>query len=239
MPTLISRGTAAARAFGLTGSSSGQLYTQTFTSNGTFTPLPGVTNVTMLVGQGGSSYGDYQNYKSNAFGATTYFNFGGSGANPPPLYWSDVGQGCIDAAAQMNLGGDQTPYSFLVGSWETYVGDSWTASTYLANFPYVTVAGTWVANTFGAATNPPSGTVGTNNGVYRVDGQYIEYGSGGTNSSALGYTFFGAPLIGTYPNATGQAATPSTYNNVAVTPGTGYPIVVGAGGSVSISFIIP
>lgn len=241
MPTLISRGAASARAFGFTGSSKGQLYTQVFTSNGTFTPIPGVTNLVTLVGQGGSSTSDYQT-SGTAFSASTYYNLGGTGANPPPLYWSDLAQGIIDAAAQMNTGGDQTGYSFLVGSWETYAGDTWTPLTYLSDLPYYTVAGTWSVSNGGAAPWPPSGTVGSgsaSNGGYYASGSWIAPGTSGSGSSALGYFFSGASQVGSYPNATGQAANPSTYNNIAVTPGTNYPIVVGAGGYVAISYIIP
>ena len=50
----------------------------------------------------------------------------------------------------------------------------------------------------------------------------------GASTTAFGYTFLGG---------TGGAATPVTYNNVAVTPGGSYSIVVPSGGSVSITYI--
>ena len=52
-------------------------------------------------------------------------------------------------------------------------------------------------------------------------------GSTGASSTALGYTFAGGA---------GGAATPVTYNNVAVTSGSSYSIVVPSGGSVTIQY---
>jgi hypothetical protein len=40
----------------------------------------------------------------------------------------------------------------------------------------------------------------------------------------------------TFPGGTGGAATPVTYNNVAVTPGASYKLVVPAGGSITITY---
>ena len=236
MPTLISRGTASARAFGLTGSSSGQLYTQTFGSNGTFTPMAGVTNVVTLVGRGGSSTSDYPTF--GQFQCTVEANIAGTGPNPPPLAWSTVAADIYTAGAQMNVGGDQTGYLFNLGSFGTYADQTWYGTTYQTSFDYFTVAGTWTVEAFNAPV-PPSGNVGYAQGLYRAQGTYIAPGSGGTNSSALGYSFPAAQQVGSYPNATGQSAATFTYNNIAVTPGTNYPIVVGGGGVVQISFIIP
>lgn len=248
MPTLISRGTAAARAFGLTGSSSGQLYTQTFTSDGTFTPMAGVTNVVTLVGRGGSSTSDAPASFPDFYAVNEVSPGGGSGGTPLPLSYSTIAQDISDIVNTCNAGGFQTIYH----NWSGSSFDSWYIlpdDTYLYypaakyEFSAYMVAGSWSIQTTGSVPNPPSGSINSRAsalyGTYHAAGQYIAGGSAGTNSSALGYTFAGASQVGTYPNATGQAATPVTYNNVAVTPGTGYPIVVGAGGSVAISFIIP
>lgn len=248
MPTLISRGTAAARAFGLTGSNSGQLYTQTFTSNGTFTPLPGVTNVVALVGRGGSSTSDAPAVFPDFYAVNEVTSGGGSGGTPLPLSYSTIAQDISDIVSTCNAGGFQTIYHNWIGSsFDTWV--IFSDNTYVYNsatkyaFTSYMVAGSWSIQTTGGVPNPPSGSINSyasaTYGTYHATGQYIAGGSAGANTTALGYTFSGASQVGTYPTATGQAATPVTYNNVAVTPGTGYPIVVGAGGSVSISFIIP
>ena len=247
MPTPISRGAAAARAFGFTGSQSGQLYTQTFTSNGTFTPMAGVTNVVTLVGQGGSSSSDFQTTSESFIQRNTLEPYPlGSGPNPLPVSFLTVAQYVIDIVNLCNTGGIQS-FNYTTDSYTTvYPDQTWSQDT---DTPYTFTAymipGTWSVITEGFVPYPPVGQVTsyaqaqTSYGVYRPQGQYIAAGSAGGNSSALGYTFSGAAQVGTYPTATGQSATPVTYNNVAVTPGTGYPIVVGAGGSVKISFIIP
>lgn len=243
MPTVISRGAAAARAFGFTGSLSGQLYTQTFTSNGTFTPLPGVTNVTTLVGQGGSAQGDYVDYLSNKLMGQVFnggSGTGGSGSIPFP--YSTITADLYNLIQTFNAGGIQSGYFFNVFYYEMFSSNTYNFTQGGAeDFPYYTYPGTWGVNATGNVLYP--GFVDFYNygefGNYYMGGAYQQYGSDGTNSSALGYTFPAATLSGSYPNRASQTATPVTYNNVAVTPGTNYPIVVGAGGSVKISFIIP
>lgn len=42
----------------------------------------------------------------------------------------------------------------------------------------------------------------------------------------------------TFPGGTGGAATPVPYNNVAVTPGASYPLVVPSGGSITITYYV-
>lgn len=249
MPTLISRGTAAARAFGLTGSNSGQLYTQTFTSNGTFTPMPGVTNVVTLVGQGGSSVGDYAAFFPEDY-AYTYLQktIPGGGGTPLPLDYATVATSITDIVNTCNAGGIQTIYhDYGGGGYEEYTiyADNTYAFTPSAKFPFTAFmyAGSWGVVTSGGLPNPPSGSItdyaSSLQGYYHAAGIYQAYGNDGSASTALGQTFPGAVLTGSYPNRTGTAATPATYNNVAVTPGTNYPIVVGTGGSVAISYIIP
>ena len=247
MPTLISRGTAAARAFGLTGSSSGQLYTQTFTSNGTFTPMAGVTNVVTLVGQGGSSSSDFQ----TALGDNVQFNslekalnITLSGPYSLPLDYITLAQPVIDIVNQCNAGGMQTFAYSPNDYWTTYYNDTYdtNAGPQPATFSAYTIAGTWSVTASGLpfpATGSVTSWASAPTGYYKPSGQYIAAGSAGGNSSALGYTFPGAAQAGTYPNATGQSATPVTYSSIPVTPGTNYPIVVSSGGYVSISFIIP
>jgi hypothetical protein len=244
VPTLISRGTAAARAFGFSGSNSGQLYTQTFTSNGTFTPLAGVTNVTTLVGQGGSAQGDYPEFQ-NWMGISQVIDNGfGTGTSPLPIPWADIASIPYDVYNTFNAGGDQSGYFYDITRYDFVsngVTDTYTLVNLGAvNFPYYTYATTWQIGSTGTAPNPPSGLAYyTDVGEYRIQGMFQQYGNNGTNSSALGYTFPAATLSGSYPNRASQTATPVTYSNIAVTPGTNYPIVVGAGGSVAISYIIP
>lgn len=49
----------------------------------------------------------------------------------------------------------------------------------------------------------------------------------GANTTGFGYTFAGGIEV---------PATPSTYNNVTVTPNTSYPLVVPSGGSITITY---
>lgn len=243
MPTLISRGTASARAFGLTGSNKGQLYTQTFTSNGTFTPMAGVTNIVTLVGRGGTAQGDYQDYLSLKLMGQVYNGDPGSGSSGSiPIPYSDITYGMYNVVQTFNAGGIQSGYFFNVVYFEMFSNNTYNYNAGGSeDFPYYTYPGTWGITATGNVLYP--GFVDFYNygefGNYYMSGSFQQYGSDGTGSSALGYTFAGATLSGSYPNRATQTATPVTYNNIAVTPGTNYPIVVGAGGSVAISYIIP
>lgn len=240
MPTLISRGAAAARGYGVTGSNSGQLYRETFTSNGTFTPRTGVTNITTLVGQGGSAQGDYPEFYQNFYVTRVLDNGSGSGGASLPIPWSTIAAEAVSVYNAFNAGGDQSGF-FWDTKWYYFYSNNTYDVTNLGsnNFPYYTYPG-WLIYGTGLVPYPPVGDAYYGSfGSYAIQGMFQQYGSDGTNSSALGYTFPAATLSGAYPNRPSQAATPVTYNNLAVTPGTGYPIVVGAGGSVQITYIIP
>jgi hypothetical protein len=83
---------------------------------------------------------------------------------------------------------------------------------------------TKIGNGWGATyTTPPSGD--RNYAAGNLEQYYG--GTTGANASALGYTF---------PGGVEDSAPTLTYNNVSVTPGTSYSIVVPSGASVTLQY---
>lgn len=243
MPTLISRGAASAKAFGLTGTNKGQLYTVLFTSSGTFTTMPGLTTISQLTGQGQASSGDYQTTSGQVRYSFAQSLGGSGGVFALPFRWSELYNFAANVVGTLNSGGDHSGDVLFADRYDLYNSPSPKfdpESLGIEYFPYWTVAGTWSVGSTGDAPLPAVGDAyyGVNGGYY-AQGDYIAPGSAGANTTALGYTFNGASLVGTYPNRTGQAAAVTTYNNVSVTPATEYPIVVAPGGYVQLTFIGP
>lgn len=236
MPTIVTRGAASARGFGFAGVDL-NLTTVTITSSTTWTAPTGVTNLVALIGQGGSSSSDYQGGISAA-SSDAGSSSSGSGSNSLPLSASAVYNTSNICASAFNAGGYRSASYAVDRSFTFYANNtfSWSDSYPYGSsglFPYYLVAGTW-----SLVGSPLSGSLSYGDSAsYYAAGDAILPGSSGGNTTGFGYTFSGAAQVGSYPSATGQAATPVTYTNVAVTPGVGYSISVASGGSVIIQYL--
>lgn len=237
MPTIVTRGAASARGFGFAGKAL-NLTTVTLTSSTTWVAPVGVTNLVAVIGQGGSSTSDYISGTSVAFVSVTN-TASGSGSNSLPISASAAYNTANTCASVFNAGGYRQAtyavdraFTFYAGSPGTFSwSDSFPYGT--GTFPYYLVAGTWSLQ-----GSPLSGNLnyGDSASYYATGNAYFP-GSAGGSTTAFGYTFSGASQSGSYPNATGQSATPVTYTNVAVTPGNSYSVVVASGGSVIIQYL--
>lgn len=221
MPTIISRGAGSASGFGFGSGRAATLQTVTFTSNGTWTAPVGVTLVTTLsgIGQNGSPafWGEFQPGSSQS---VSYVE-----TSAP----AGISSSTIEARAQAEW--DKLPTSYTPDG----VYASWTLWYYYVNRVdeyardgIVRVKNgfskTKIGNGWGTTyTTPPSSY--RNYAAGNLEQYYGE--TTGDSASALGYTF---------PGGVGGPATGATYNNVSVTPGTGYSIVVPSGGSVTIQY---
>lgn len=237
MPTIITRGAASARGYGFsqTTSGAGSLQTVTFTSSGTWVAPAGVTSLVAVIGQGGDSSSDYQGGISVANVGVTN-SVSGSGANNLPLSASGAYNTASICASVFNAGGYRNAIyaserTFIFYSNNTFAftdSNPWGSGV----FPYYLVAGTW-----SLTGSPLSGSLSYPGSFsYAASGDVIYPGSSGGTTTAFGYSFPGASQVGSYPNATGQAASSVTYTSVAVTPSTSYPITVASGGSVVIQY---
>lgn len=221
MPTIISRGAGSASGFGFGSGRAATLQTVTFTSSGTWVAPVGVALVTTLsgVGQSGSPayWGDFQPGSSQS---VSYVE-----TSAP----SGISSATIESRAQAEW--DKLPTSYTPDG----VYASWTLWYYYVNRvdQYAREGVVRVKNGFSKTkigngwgttyTTPPSSS--RNYAAGNLEEYYAA--STGENASALGYTF---------PGGVGGPATGATYNNVTVTPGTGYSIVVPSGAAVTIQY---
>jgi len=221
MPTIISRGAGSASGFGFGGVRGATLQTVTFTSSGTWVAPLGVTLVTTLTGKGeDGSPAFWADFQPGSSQSISYVE-----TSAP----SGISSATIESRAQTEW--DKLPTSYTPDG----VYTSWTLWYYYANRVdqyaregIVRVKNgfskTKIGNGWGSSyTTPPSS--------YRnyAAGNLEEYyaASTGLDASALGYTFSGG---------VGGSATPVTYNNVAVTSGASYSVVVPLTGYVIIQY---
>lgn len=231
MPTIVTRGGASARGFGFAGTTL-NLVTVTLTSSTTWVAPAGVTNLVAVIGQGGSSTSDYIGGASaNSAGVSNAGS--GSGPNTLPISASSV-YGPVDTAASILNNGGYSGFPVYSRTFVFYPDNSFSFSdSGGGSFGLYSVAGSW-----SVSGGPFSGNLNYGDSAsYTAVGQAYYPGSSGGTTTAFGYSFPGASQVGSYPNATGQSATPVTYNNVAVTPGNSYSISVPSGGSVIIQYL--
>lgn len=231
MPTIVTRGAASARGFGFAGKGL-NITEQTFTSSTTWVAPAGVTNLVAVIGRGGSSTSDYIGGASaNSAGVGNAGS--GSGANSLPISASAV-YGPVETAASLLNNGGYSSFPVYSRSFTFYPNNTFNFSdSGGGSFGLYSVAGSW-----SVSGGPFSGNLSYGDSAsYVAVGSAYYPGSSGGSSSAFGYTFPGASQSGSYPNATGQSATPVTYTNVAVTPGNSYSISVASGGSVTIQYL--
>lgn len=229
MPTLISRGAASGKAFGLT--SAGKIETVTFTSSGTWVAPAGVTQISVLSGKGQD--GSPVSY----LGTTQYWasksaiNWG----NPAYAQWGDLYGEAVTArnallAAVGGYGPSNvlTSYQFNISS----INDSWA----VGNQSYSDYS-SYIIDSVGSFTT--EGNVATSGNIvssalafgvnaWKFTVNYTAPGFLGASSTAIGKTF---------PGGNNVPAPTTIFTNVAVTPGTSYPINVASGGSVTIQYL--
>lgn len=241
MPTIITRGAASARGYGFSQGAAAAppgpvLYTDTYTSSGTWVAPAGVTSLVLLGGRGADGYGTYQTSTTLDFSDVTS-TVSGSGANSLPLAWSGVANTTNITVSRFNTSNYNPTYNYFNRSFVFYSNNTFSFSDNNQTFPYYVVTGTWSRQSYGSAPNPPSGSAsyGADGGYYAY-GDYLAPGGGGASSTAFGYTFPGGGVSGTYPNETGDPASPVSYGSVPVTPGASYPINVAGGGYVTIQY---
>lgn len=240
MPILSSLGSASGKGFGLTASGA-LLNTVTFTANGNWVAPVSVSNVAVLTGQGSPGVSDYiTTGVYNAF----FLAYQGSSpspvAQPPYAQWADVYADYNTALSQLNLSYPSWgPSTYLAGrSYFVYSNNYWERSGSNADLSglYLTSVSSNPVRSPSTSGNITYSSLSAGATGWTVVANGYAQGYAGSASTALGKSFPGGSYTGTYPNGTGSAATPATYNNVTVTPGASYPIVVPSGGSVTIQY---
>jgi len=219
----------------------GTLTTVSFTANGTWVAPAGVSTVVSASGNGAAGVSDYVGQVSGrqftAWGFETGFN-----VNAPYAQWANVYNSYSIALSQLNLsypayGPSALSPDYLVflstnDYWGSITGSSTNLSATLLTSYDVIVSGS--PKTSGDITYASLSSIeGWSVYIYG----YIAGGAGAA-STALGQTFPGGTYTGSYPNGVGNAATTTTFTNIAVTPGDSYPIVVPSGGVVTLQYYV-
>lgn len=239
MPVTTRLAITSSRAFGEF-TSSLTLTTVTFTANGTWTAPGNVAVVTTLYGVGSNGVSD-SSYEETlyAFNVDRQFSTGSGAAHT----WDELRAIYDNFAATYNSGSGvvssvQVPYDNGGRIYNNDVFYTWTTTSTLTRYNLVR-GSVYIKNTnapsTGAITTAQVDSIKSSTSQYpylQSAWTHYVYGYAGSDSTALGYTFAG----GAYVAPTGYPATPATYNNVSVTPGASYSIVVPSGGQVQISY---
>lgn len=236
MPTIATRAAASARGYGFAGIKL-NVVSQTFTSSTTWVAPATVTNLLAVIGKGQDGVGDYQGTITTAE-VTVVNSASGSGTSSLPIPAAAGFNTSKICANVYNAGAYQQAVHSMNRQFTFYANNtfSWSDSFPYGGsglFPYYLVAGTW-----SYSGSPLSGNLTYPGSFgYAASGGVIYPGSAGATTSGFGFGFPGGGLSGTYPNATGDAATPASYTNVAVTPGASYSLSIPAGGYITIQYL--
>lgn len=212
MPTILTRSAGSARGYGLTGNPTIYRVQETLQST-TWTAPAGVTNLLTVTGKGQDGVAAFwQDISSVPFSSILPYWL----ADVPDTNFGSVGVENF-AQSQWNL--------FPANPGAGTVNMSWSCRRYVS-YPSVIQAETFgpydirctgtktkVGNGWGSTYPPDPGF----RPIYEIGGgiQFFTPQFDGANTTGFGYTFAGG---------VGAPATPTTYNNVAVTPGTTYTI---------------
>ena len=208
------------RLFALTGGA--KLVTETFTTSTTWTAPLTTAVIGTLTGEGAD--GTPATVQSAAMVScnVTYYTSGSGTPGSGPVQWTQAQSGADTVRNTLNAGGAAVTFN-------TYQIDAYPDGTnYLTEYAqyvedvvagsaYDTYSGGWQS----------SGPIAAS-GWSTVHYDYVQPAFDGANTTGFGKTFAGG--------VSGGAATPVTYNNVAVTPGAAYTLVIPAGGSITITY---
>lgn len=218
--------------FGSVGIAMGNVVSQTFTTNTTWTAPAGVSLLSSVTGKGAAGAAAYTDANTSrsfqVMKVTGSASTSGGGGQSGILSWSDLWSQAQSFQSEINAGGTGSDTSAI------YV--QYTDSRYIQN------TGTnlsWSSAIAGSASLsaisfPQSGNVtsGASASATVSFQQAGAYHSATTGASATG---FGK----TFPGGYSGPASVTTFSNVAVTPLTQYSIVVPTSGSITITYLKP
>ena len=239
MPLMTTRGALSARGFGLFGNPR-KWVTVTFTANTTWTCPAGVSSVN-LSGHGSAALSDY--------GATTGYTIAEASQTPPPSFglsppygqWSDLYGYFTTVQSKFASVPGYVP-SFTVYTCYVIYDDGY---YYIAD-TFSVYSSLWVTSvTYTSYNSPPTSGNITYSSLtpivsagWGMEVNYLLPGHAGAASTGFSNSFPGGVYSGTYPYGVAVPPVITNFTNVAVTPTTGYPLVIPAGGSISISYLV-
>lgn len=218
--------------------SGGKLITQTFTSNTTWVAPTGVSLLRTMSGYGGAAQPD--TYTSTLFVASNYASQFNAAPQPnaPYAQWADL-YAEVTANIAVITGGSGVRYAtFSQAGVFVNSNDDWGDVGFPSSFWIA--SNTYTLSTVGSPATSGNITyagIGGNQAGWQLLTPGYNLGYGGAAATGVGKTFPGGTLTGSEPYRTAVAPVTTTFNNVAVTPGVSYPIVVPPGGSLTITYI--
>ena len=236
MPTIATRAAGSARGYGFAGIKL-NVVSQTFTSSTTWVAPVGVTSLLAVIGKGQDGGSDGPAAIDMDFNSVSS-TVSGSGRASLPIPWSSIAQSASNTVSRFNIV-DYSPNYIMLNREFTFFSNGtfdWVDNN--QTFPYYVVVGSWSLQSYGGAPNPPSGNASYGaNGTYYASGLYIAPGGPGANTTGFGFTFPGGGVSGSYPNQTGDPASPASYTNVTVTPGASYGLSIPDNGYITIQYL--
>lgn len=208
---------------------------QVFTANGTFVVPAGVTKINMS-GFGSPAVGDTPVFREVLFVGAD--RTAGTASTSPYAQWGDVFTALANAVVTIN---SNSGINLVTLDELFYVVDSTDAYDELSGPLGVYIDGS--ANTDVRVNSAPtSGDILysqlTTQTGWSLRANTFDTGVAGSAATGVGNTFPGGTLTGTYPFQTAVAAPTTTFNDVTVTPGASYSIVVPSGGSITIIYFV-
>lgn len=197
--------------------------TRTFTSNETWVVPFGVPVLATVSGYGAA--GQSYTIQSASVTVASVSSTNSAGANTSSYTWNDLNAILTSTVANLNTGGSGKAYDSV--SVTVYNNGNQSASAGIFAVGYEVVGASAIADTSPGWSSSGSISYGSD-AFARVGFSYYDY----TPTTGASATAFGR----TFPGGTGGPASPTNFTNVAVTEGASYPVVVPAGGSVTITY---
>lgn len=211
--------------------SAGKLITQTFTADTTWVAPTITNNLISAVGQGAAGAAGYWSTLNSIGG----FVSGTSDCSTPTVYGPSLDYSVPYGQAQSiqtyvsgwNMTGQTVSFTRTYIYYWCNTASEWRVQDITFNGTVRRIGTVGLVGSMpssGAVPTPP----GTSKDAFCTNLEYYTEPSTGASTTGFGKDF---------PGGTGGPASPTTYNNVAVTPGASYSIIVPSGGSLTITYI--
>lgn len=203
-----------------------QQVTQTFTANATWTAPTTTSRIEKAVGKGADGTPSSTGVRTaSATGDSVQAFSSGTGSSSGSLDWGDFQGNITNTFNDVNGGGTGNGYVVVYKAYPNT--NTYSISLYQYSYSKA-IAGT--ANVYTSPGWKTSGPIlATDYGYFNIEYRqsYTIAATTGAAATAFGQTF---------PGGVGGPAASTTVNNIAITPGATYNIVVPSGGSLTITY---
>lgn len=221
MPSLLTNGGLSARALGHVGGNLRKVITKVFNSSESWPCPAGVTMLLSAVGKGSNGTAGSVTTTYAAVTIIEYVSFGTSPAGGN-LLWEHVQGRAAPVAVDVNADGSATFYQAIARVWPDGSNEVSNSSSLLITDAVPGSAS--VSSTDGWSSSGSISEYGTEGVTY----DYVAGAQAGAAASGFSKSFPGGEV--------GSPAPTTSFANIAVVPGTPYPVNVPLGGSITIQY---